>query len=121
MPGGDRTGPAGLGPMTGRAMGHCAGGTTPGYANGGWGRGPGMGFGRGGCGGRGMRGGFRAGWRNLFHATGLTRWQRAGAGPRLQPGLGPEQDQEALKRQAEYLEQALGDVRKRLQDAGTEK
>ena len=33
MPGGDRTGPMGFGPMTGRAAGHCAGYPTPGFAN----------------------------------------------------------------------------------------
>ena len=31
MPGGDRTGPLGRGPMTGRAMGYCAGYPQPGY------------------------------------------------------------------------------------------
>jgi len=41
MPGGDRTGPMGLGPMTGRAAGICAGYPTPGFAN------PIPGFGRG--------------------------------------------------------------------------
>ncbi len=33
MPGGDRTGPAGMGPMTGRAAGICAGYPVPGYMN----------------------------------------------------------------------------------------
>ncbi|MBN2270315.1 MAG: DUF5320 domain-containing protein [Sedimentisphaerales bacterium] len=33
MPYGDGTGPAGLGPMTGRAAGFCAGYPAPGYAN----------------------------------------------------------------------------------------
>ncbi|RKY23605.1 MAG: hypothetical protein DRP62_05580 [Planctomycetota bacterium] len=33
MPGGDRTGPAGMGPMTGRAAGFCAGYPVPGYMN----------------------------------------------------------------------------------------
>jgi len=46
MPGGDGTGPGGMGPMTGRAAGYCAGYPVPGYMNpvggrgyGGWGRG----------------------------------------------------------------------------------
>ncbi|MFX0174931.1 MAG: DUF5320 domain-containing protein [Candidatus Hodarchaeota archaeon] len=52
MPGGDRTGPRGLGPMTGRALGYCAGYNSPGYARGpgmgrGWGRGIGWVRGRG--------------------------------------------------------------------------
>jgi hypothetical protein len=33
MPFGDRTGPAGMGPMTGRAAGFCAGFPAPGYMN----------------------------------------------------------------------------------------
>ena len=48
MPRGDRTGPAGMGPMTGRAAGYCAGYNAPGAAD----QGTGMGYGRGG--GRGM-------------------------------------------------------------------
>ena len=42
MPWGDGTGPTGLGPMTGRAAGFCAGYGVPGYANpvaGAWARG----------------------------------------------------------------------------------
>ena len=71
MPRGDRTGPAGLGPMTGRGAGYCAGYDRPGYANPISGRG--VGFGRGWSG----RGG---GFRNWYRATGLTGWQRAGMG-----------------------------------------
>jgi len=50
MPFGDRTGPRGLGPRTGRGLGHCSGYPYPGYRNPygfGWGRGFGRGFGRG--------------------------------------------------------------------------
>jgi hypothetical protein len=49
MPRGDRTGPWGAGPMTGRAAGYCAGYSIPGYLNpvGGWGRRRGRGYGRG--------------------------------------------------------------------------
>jgi len=51
MPGGDRTGPMGQGPMTGRAAGFCAGYRNPGYSNSRYGRGfgrfRGQGFGRG--------------------------------------------------------------------------
>ena len=38
MPWGDGTGPAGLGPMTGRAAGYCAGFNVPSYLN------PGVGY-----------------------------------------------------------------------------
>ena len=48
MPGGDRTGPGGMGPMTGRAAGYCAGYQVPGFMNPVLGRG----FGGGGPGGR---------------------------------------------------------------------
>ncbi len=37
MPRGDRTGPNGLGPRTGRAMGFCSGFNAPGYTNQGFG------------------------------------------------------------------------------------
>ena len=68
MPRGDSTGPMGMGPMTGRQAGYCAGYNMPGYLNNAGGRGMGMGFGRGAnFGGRG--GGFRR--RNRFFATGV--------------------------------------------------
>ena len=38
MPMGDRTGPAGRGPMTGRGLGYCSGSDTPGYTKSGRGR-----------------------------------------------------------------------------------
>ncbi len=120
MPGGDGTGPAGLGPMTGRAAGYCAGYGVPGFMNPVGGRGFG-GWGRGGGWGR----------RNWFYATGLTGWQRAGMGwptwpgpaPYAAPFAGPfaptmtaEKELDALKGQAEYLEDALEGVRKRIEE-----
>lgn len=64
MPRGDRTGPLGEGPMTGRQLGYGAGYDTPGYTKGG-----GMGAGRGFFGrGRGFssRGrGYRYFWRGM--------------------------------------------------------
>ncbi|AQQ70312.1 hypothetical protein SMSP2_00656 [Limihaloglobus sulfuriphilus] len=50
MPGFDRTGPMGQGPMTGRGLGLCTGAVRPGAGYGygfGYGRGYGRGFGRG--------------------------------------------------------------------------
>lgn len=44
MPRRDGTGPAGQGSMTGRGMGFCAGFNSPGFSNGGFGRGMGRGF-----------------------------------------------------------------------------
>jgi len=122
MPGGDRTGPLGAGPMTGRAAGYCAGYSTPGYMK----PGPGWGFG---IWGRGGRGGGR-GWRNWFHATGLTGWQRVRPGwsaygaPWGYPtpyasNITKEQEIETLKGQAKYFEDAVEEIRKRIQDLET--
>lgn len=67
MPLGDRTGPWGLGSMTGRGMGYCAGSPVPGFMNPGYGLGGGFWFGRGfgrGFGfGRGLGFGRGRGWR----------------------------------------------------------
>ena len=103
MPGGDRTGPRGAGPMTGRAAGYCAGYATPGYAN----PGPYRTYGRGG-GGRG--------WRNQFYATGLPGWMRAGYGPvgAPYPQASPVDEVSLLKQQAQALNDQLAAVNKRL-------
>lgn len=110
MPFGDRTGPQGLGPMTGRGVGFCAGFGVPGSMNPGIGRG---------FGGRGRGGG--RGRRNWFRATGLTGWQRAFGWPSSgasQAFAAPARDQEigALKAQARQFESALGDIRKRIEE-----
>ena len=59
MPRGDRSGPNGMGPMTGRGAGFCNGFNAPGYISGGVAGGYGMGAGRGA---RGRRNGFGAGY-----------------------------------------------------------
>jgi hypothetical protein len=116
-----------MGPMTGRAAGYCAGYSVPGYANpvGGRGFGFGRGFGRG-----------RGGWgrRNWYYATGLTGWQRAAYGypagaavPYATPYAGvpyapiKEQQTDMLKGQAEYLEDQLAGIKKRLEELKAEK
>ena len=125
MPGGDRTGPLGWGPMTGRAAGLCAGYPVSGFVNPLPGRGFGRGWGTGRGGGRGHR--------NWFCATGLTGWQRAGYGylpyggfapyatpsaapyyPSYQQGLSKEDELNELKYQAEHFEDALKGVKKRM-------
>jgi len=63
MPSGDRTGPLGYGPMTGRGGGYCTGNRLPGFANKGFCRGLRRGSGGGG-----------RGWRNTYHAMGIPRW-----------------------------------------------
>ena len=125
MPRGDGTGPMGMGPMTGRAAGYCAGFGVPGYANPIPGRGLGMGF-RGGRGayGRGFGGGGR-GFRHWFYATGLPGWVRFGAGipaygnPAPYGNLNPEVEKQALKNQAEVLQSELDYIKKRLSELET--
>ncbi|MBM4272501.1 MAG: hypothetical protein FJ139_10175 [Deltaproteobacteria bacterium] len=111
MPKGDRTGPAGFGPMTGRGVGFCAGYPVPGYMNPAGGRGFGF-WGRGG--GRG--------WRNWFHATGLTGWQRAGrwlpaSGWGIVPSGTPmtaKEEKEMLKEQVEFFRSQMEELQKRI-------
>jgi hypothetical protein len=114
MPRGDRTGPMGYGPMTGRGAGYCAGYGMPGYAN----PIPGRGYGR-----RGGFGGHGRGWRHGFYASGMPGWARFGwVGPQyaapyppvVDPTAGEETD--VLREQAEYLKEALADVEKRLSE-----
>ncbi len=114
MPGGDRTGPVGMGPMTGRAAGFCAGFGAPGYMNTGGGRGFGMGFGRG----RGFRGGGR-GWRHWAYAAGLPGWAPAQAPYAAAPTR--EQELDMLKDQSGYFEGALADLKKRIEELEAEK
>ena len=68
MPRGDRTGPRGEGPRTGRQLGYCVGNDQPGFVNqnANWGRGYGRQF-RGGFGqGRGPGFGFGYGRRDYY-------------------------------------------------------
>jgi len=108
MPRGDRTGPMGMGPMTGRGAGRCAGYDMPGYANPGFGYGYGMGGGRG----RGYR------WRNWYYATGVPGWARFGAGPAWGSYAAPppEQQMDALKNQAQFLKEQLDVITKRIEE-----
>ena len=120
MPGGNQTGPMGMGPRTGRGAGYCSGYGTPGFANPSSGRGFVAGMGRGrGVWGRGSGGGGR-GWRNLFHATGQPGWMRSGgyAPPAGYPApyqqADPDMEKRALKSQAEALKAELNFIEKRL-------
>jgi hypothetical protein len=112
MPGGDRTGPRGEGPMTGRAAGYCAGYDVPGAAHPFFGRG----LGRGGWGGWGH------GWRHWYRATGLPRWARGFApGWWGHPAYGPPaptraQEAEMLAEQGEWLQGQLDEIQQRLKE-----
>ena len=117
MPGGDRTGPAGQGPATGRRLGYCVGYETPGYTGEfeplrgrsfayGMGRGPATRPGRGG--GRG--------WR----------WQFCKLPPRYYSGhpwmrpLSKEEEAELLRGQAEEMKLAQKDIEKRINELENE-
>jgi hypothetical protein len=118
MPIGNGMGPAGLGPMTGRAAGFCAGYEAPGYLNPAGGRGAwglGLGFGRG----RGR------GFRHTYWATSLLGWQRAAMGfpaafPHAVPApfaqLSAEQELAALRGQLKAMEQGIGQVQERIRE-----
>ncbi|MEW6363466.1 MAG: DUF5320 domain-containing protein [Acidobacteriota bacterium] len=114
MPRGDRTGPVGMGPMTGRGAGYCAGFGMPGYAN----AAPGQawGFGRTGRGaGRGFAGGGR-GRRHWFHATGLPGWMRFGGWVGPYAKADPELEKHALKSQAQAIQAELDSIQSRLSE-----
>jgi len=78
MPRGDKTGPNGAGPRTGRGLGFCTGHNQAGYLTdtAGYGRGRGFGggrgFGRGNGFGRGMGFGFRHGYRHFYEDDGIS-------------------------------------------------
>jgi len=105
MPRGDRTGPKGMGSMTGRAAGFCAGYGMPGFANPAFGRGWGFGFGRGG-------GAWGRGWRHAYYATGMPGWARfAGAAP--DRFTSAESEKQYLKAQADALQAEMEAIRRR--------
>ena len=112
MPRGDGTGPAGMGPMTGRAAGYCAGYPAPGFMNPYGGRGMGRAWGRGGGWGMGMA--WRRGWGRGGYA----------AAPYGPPAYGPpawsapsrEDELEMLRGQADWLKGEMDAVSERIQE-----
>lgn len=124
MPRGDETGPEGLGPMTGRALGHCTGHASPGFMkSGGLGlaRGRGRGIGRGLA--RGFRGGRGRGFRRasmrspIERSVPVRRAPGATESQRTYYGEYTEEDEiEDLKVYAEQLEEELELVEERLEE-----
>jgi len=110
MPGGDRTGPLGQGPGTGRASGYCYGFDTPGYT-----KGPGrrmgriFGFGRG----FGRRRGFRGGWDyepdRQDYIPGYPRMPAMSKADEIKLLISQS---EALKRSQEEITKRLGELEK---------
>jgi hypothetical protein len=101
MPGFDRTGPGGTGPMTGGGRGFCG---DPGRAGGRLAGGRAF-FGR--CGGRG--------WRNVFHATGLPRWKRWSLW-----NVQANDEKQTLKGEVDFLKSRLHALEERLGALNTE-
>jgi hypothetical protein len=105
MPGGDRTGPWGLGPRTGRAAGYCAGYNVAGYANPMYGRGYGRGF----CGrGRGFLKGRVYPYSTPYYPE-----------SRNEPGR--EEEKIYLENMIKGLEEEMKMIRERLQEMSKEK
>jgi len=97
MPRGDGTGPNGQGPMTGRAMGYCAGNEAPGFVYGSQGgRGMRRSFGR------GMGRGFRQGFRNVAMPMNES------------VEITPEQEKAYLAQQLENLQDSVSAIQERL-------
>lgn len=126
MPGGDRTGPMGMGPMTGRAAGYCGGYPAPGFMNAGpgyrgWGRGWGLGMGWGRGRGQGRRG-FRGFPSPRYGGWSAPAWGAPAWGyPQWGPGYAPvpptsEQETHYLRDQAEFLQKELEEIQRRLSE-----
>ena len=105
MPRGDRTGPAGQGPMTGRGMGYCAGYGQPGFVSLGFGlgrgrrRGGGRGYGRG------------LGWGRFWgYPYGDYPYQS------YQPKITKKEEKEILEDEVAALEEDLKAIKSRLSE-----
>ena len=110
MPRGDKSGPDGRGPITGRGAGFCAGFSFPGFRNSNvCGDGAGCGF----------RKGFRKGIGKGFErGDGSARGDSLGYNHSA-AGQGAEfgaDEQKALKSQAEYLQENLNKINQRIKD-----
>ena len=107
MPGFDRTGPMGAGPMTGGARGMC----NPAGVGVGTGYGGAVGYGRG----MAFRRGYGGGGFGMGRGRGFGRgygWYPPVAGPVVAPQ--PANELEMLKSQADYLQQSLATIQSRI-------
>ena len=120
MPRGNGTGPNGMGPMTGRQAGYCAG-----YGNAGWesqGAGVNSGNGNGFGGGRGLGRGFGAGrgfsgGRGFGAGRGFAQglFQGGNVNQMAQTPATPEEEKFALNARAHSLSIELENIKKRLE------
>lgn len=107
MPRGDGTGPGGMGPMTGRAAGYCAGYGMPGFAN------PAAGRGRYGYG-LGFRRGYGGGWGARTGYAAPNRAPVYPAAPAYAPAVRPEDEQRMIEDDIKYLKEDLKAMEERL-------
>lgn len=101
MPGGDRTGPLGLGSRTGRGAGYCSGNNRAG---------------RGGVS-KGRQAGGGRGWQSGARGVGRSAWCRWGGDG--DPAGTVAAERSVLKRRKEALKRQLEAVRNRLRQMGT--
>ena len=104
MPRGDRTGPDGMGSMTGRGLGYCAGYSSPGFTRGVPRGGAGYGFGRrGGFGyGRGYGRGF---YQNPYYGY-----------PSYPYPYSKENEEQMLKDELKIIKEEAKNIEKRLDE-----
>jgi len=102
MPQGDRTGPMGQGPRTGRSSGLCSGYDTPGFTKGFGGQGRGFGFGQNMGRGRGYR------FRNFGPGNALNFPYSS--------VMSKEDEIDQLKSQADYFKRSQQVIEKRLEE-----
>jgi len=112
MPRGDRTGPMGQGPMTGRAAGYCAGYNVPGYMNPVGGR---SFFGRGLGLGRGLGRGFGRGYYP-YPYTGYVPYYPY---PTPTPYT-PENEKQVLENELKIMKDEMKSIEKRLEELKSE-
>ena len=115
MPGGDRTGPIGKGPRTGRALGYCTGHNAPGYAFPGFGRGFGRGWNR------GFGRGYWGRGRGFWWRSGLDPYYHQPYNVEMYPHPNKEEVKAYLEEMIKDLEQEIKNIRNRIQDLSKEK
>jgi hypothetical protein len=102
MPGFDRTGPRGEGPMTGWGLGYC--GTPAGRR-----RVRSWPF-------RQFRGGRQRGWRNRYYYTGIPGWAWWQRGEFYGPEITVQEEIKMLQDEAKNLERELKNIQKTISD-----
>jgi len=115
MPGGDRTGPSGLGPMTGRTAGYCAGNSDISYVDPPSARSNGFGYGR--YQGQYFRRGYRGRWAVPYadHENGSP------PSPDYDSTQSRQRELEFLECQAEYFKDKLQGIKQRIEKLSAEK